>query len=167
LLPQAAGEAVRQLREAAAARQVTVTLAPNLPPVEVHAAAVELCLTNLISNAIKYHDPAKATRWVVVSGRISEHPGAGCDVVVEVRDNGLGVPPDAREALFDRFTRAHEGTVVGVEGTGLGLSIVRDTVEAIGGRVWAEFPGEGSVFAVALPCRRRDDHPKRPHDVGR
>jgi signal transduction histidine kinase len=76
LLPQAAGEAVRQLREAAAARQVTVTVAPDLPAVEVPAAAVELCLTNYLSNAIKYHDPAKPTRWVVVTGAKREYPGA-------------------------------------------------------------------------------------------
>jgi signal transduction histidine kinase len=44
-----------------------------------------------------------------------------------------------------------------VDGTGLGLSIVRETVEALGGRVWAEFPAEGSVFAFAVPCRRTSD----------
>jgi Signal transduction histidine kinase len=44
-----------------------------------------------------------------------------------------------------------------VEGTGLGLSIVRETVEALGGRVWAEFPERGSVFAFAIPCRRTAD----------
>jgi len=157
LLPQAAAEAVRQLREAAAAKRVTVTLAPDLPAVEVHAAAVELCLTNFISNAIKYHDPAKATRWVVVDGAVREYAGGACDLVVEVRDNGLGVPPEARAALFERFTRGPDEVVTGVEGTGLGLSIVRETIEAIGGRTWAEFPTEGSVFAFSLRCRRGED----------
>jgi signal transduction histidine kinase len=134
-----------------------VTLAPDLPAVEVHAAAVELCLTNFISNSIKYHDPAKATRWVVVGGAVREYADGGCDLVVEVRDNGLGVPQEARAALFERFTRGADNVITGVEGTGLGLSIVRETIEAIGGRAWAEFPPDGSVFAFSLRCRRGED----------
>ena len=156
-LPQAAAEAVRQLRETAAARGVDVRIDPTMPRVEVHAAAVELCLSNYVSNAIKYADPARDRRWVEVTGRVREYAGGGCDLVVEVRDNGLGVPSDVRGALFGRFVRGHEDTARTVEGTGLGLSIVRDTVESIGGRAWAEFPGEGSVFAFSLPCRREMD----------
>jgi len=81
----------------------------------------------------------------------------GCEIVIRVRDNGLGVPQDSRERLFQRFYRAHEGTVTGEEGTGLGLSLVRDAIEAIGGRVWAEFPERGSVFALSVPCAGGDD----------
>jgi len=157
VLPQAAAEAARQLREAAAARGVEVRLDPAMPRVEVHAAAVELCLSNYLSNAIKYADPAKTSRWVEVTGRLREYAGGGYDLVVEVHDNGLGVPAAVRGALFGRFVRVHENTHSTVEGTGLGLSIVRDTVESIGGRAWAEFPGEGSVFAFSLPSRREVD----------
>src|SRR5215207_197491 len=157
VLPQAAAEAARQLREAAAARGVEVRLDPAMPRVEVHAAAVELCLSNYLSNAIKYADPAKTSRWVEITGRLREYAGGGYDLVVEVRDNGLGVPPAVRGALFGRFVRVHENTHSTVEGTGLGLSIVRDTVESIGGRAWAAVPGEGSVFAFSLPCRREVD----------
>ncbi|HEX6038021.1 sensor histidine kinase, partial [Longimicrobium sp.] len=72
---------------------------------------------------------------------------------VHVRDNGLGVPREARAALFQRFYRAHEETVTGEEGTGLGLAIVRETMESVGGRAWAEFSGgHGSTFALAFPC---------------
>jgi len=74
-----------------------------------------------------------------------------------VRDNGRGVPEAARAQLFDRFFRAHESVLPDVEGTGLGLSLVRDVVESLGGRVWAEHPGEGVVFGFALPCRRMAD----------
>ncbi len=158
LLPQAAAEAVRQLRASAAASEVTVSLAPDLPPVEVHAAAVELCLTNYLSNAVKYHDPGRATRWAVVGGSVREYGGGECELIVTVRDNGLGVPEAGRATLFDRFTRAHEETVTGVEGTGLGLSLVRETVEAMGGRAWAEFPAEGgALFAFSIQCRRGSD----------
>lgn len=166
LLPTAAGEAVRSLREHAAARGVDVRVSPTLPPVEVHAAAVELCLANYLSNAVKYADPAKPARWAEVRASVRPAPVAmdaddagdgACELVVEVCDNGLGVPDAARDSLFNRFVRAHAETVTGIEGTGLGLSIVRETVEALGGRAWAEFPGEGSVFAFALPCRRSRD----------
>jgi signal transduction histidine kinase len=156
-LPQAAAEVVRQLREMARANGVTVRLAEEVPDVEVNAAAVELCLTNYVSNGIKYADPEKVTRWVEIRGRVERRDERGDSLVVEVRDNGLGVPAEAREKLFQRFYRAHE-TVTGVEGTGLGLSIVRETVESIGGRAWVEATDGGSTtFAFAIPCRRHDD----------
>jgi signal transduction histidine kinase len=157
LLPRAAAEAARSLRDFAAAHRVEVRVEP-LPEVEVSAAAVELCLTNLISNAVKYADPAKPARWVVVEGELGEGE-EGREVVVRVRDNGLGVPEPQREGLFRRFFRAHEHSASHVEGTGLGLSIVRETVRALGGRVWAEFPEVGTAFAFALPARREDDRP--------
>jgi two-component system sensor histidine kinase VicK len=78
--------------------------------------------------------------------------------VVEVRDNGLGVPAEVQGRLFERFFRAHEDTAAGVDGTGLGLSIVRETMEALGGRAWVQpNPDGGSVFAFAVPCRRSMD----------
>ena len=159
LLPDAAAEVARQLREMAQARGVQVRLAPDLPKVEVNAAAVELCLSNYISNAIKYSDPDKEERWVEVRASTHAVDGRGevCKLTIEVHDNGLGVPPDARDGLFKRFFRAHGGTVTGVEGTGLGLSIVRETVEALDGNAWAEFDGPGSVFAISLPCRDRSE----------
>ena len=113
---------------------------------------------NLISNSIKYADPAKESRTVEVRGYVmvsaADRPS---EVVVEVRDNGIGVPHALRGQLFERFFRAHKQTVPDVDGTGLGLSIVRETVESLGGRVWADFPQEGSVFAFAIPCRRTAD----------
>jgi two-component system phosphate regulon sensor histidine kinase PhoR len=153
-LPEAVREACRQVREAAQAAGLDVRVAGDIPDVEVNAAAVELCLTNYVSNAIKYVDPAKPDHFASVSAAIEQAPGdAGREVVVRVRDNGLGVPADKRDRLFERFFRAHE-TVTDAEGTGLGLSIVRDTIASIGGRAWAEFPADGSVFAFSMPYRR-------------
>jgi signal transduction histidine kinase len=157
-LPQAVAEATRQLTDLARAHRVAIRVAPDVPDVEISAAAVELCVANLVSNAIKYASPARADRWVAVEGHlVSDERGAPREVVVRVSDNGLGVPPEKRARLFERFFRAHEGALADIEGTGLGLSIVRETVESLGGRVWAEFPAEGSVFAFAAPCRRAAD----------
>jgi signal transduction histidine kinase len=155
LLPQAVAEAARQLRDRARASGVEVRLG-TLPSVEVVAAAVELAVTNYLSNAIKYSDPAQPERWVEVRGHTTEGgPGRGRELLVEVLDNGLGVPEAKRAGLFAQGFRAHEDTVTGVEGTGLGLSIVRDAVEALGGRAWATFPAEGGAcFVFALPARR-------------
>jgi signal transduction histidine kinase len=162
-LRAAAAEVARQLREAAAASGVQVRLSPDLPPVETNAAAVELCLANLISNAIKYADPAKSPRWVDVSARAETAPdGTPTEVIVEVRDNGVGVPEAARARLFERYFRAHESVLPAVEGTGLGLNLVREVVEGLGGRAWAEHAPGGTVFAFALPCRRAADAGLRP-----
>ncbi|MEO5567646.1 MAG: histidine kinase dimerization/phospho-acceptor domain-containing protein, partial [Gemmatimonadaceae bacterium] len=68
LLPHAAREAARQLRDMSEARGVSVHVAEDLPAVEVNAPAVELCLANYISNAIKYSDPKKPNRFVRVTG---------------------------------------------------------------------------------------------------
>jgi len=159
LLPEAANEAVRELKDAAKAKGVEVRIADDLPPIEVDAATVELCLMNYVSNGIKYSDSAKGERWVAIEATV-EGPDTEKDreVVIRVHDNGIGVPADKREQLFKEFYRAHGETVTDANGSGLGLSIVRETVESIGGRAWAEFPGEsGSTFAFAIPARRFDD----------
>ncbi len=155
LLASAVAEATRQLRDMASARGVRVRVEGDLPHVEVSAATVELALSNYISNAIKYSDPSKPERWIRVSARAERETD---ELVVRVTDNGIGVPEGQRERLFDRFYRAHGRSITGVEGTGLGLSIVRETVEQLGGRAWAEFPPNGeTVFAFAVPLRRAAD----------
>ncbi|MEP6905709.1 MAG: ATP-binding protein, partial [Gemmatimonadales bacterium] len=106
-LPTAALEVARQLRDAAHAKGVELRISPDLPGLEVNAAAVELCLSNLVSNAIKYADPAKREKWVEVRARRALDSLEDVLVVVEVHDNGLSVPADKRAQLFQRFYRAH------------------------------------------------------------
>jgi signal transduction histidine kinase len=156
LLASAVAEAVRQLRDMSDADRIDV-IVEDMPAVEVSAAAVELALVNLVSNAIKYADPAKPARWVRISG---EHAGEGDagHVVVTVRDNGLGVPVEGRARLFERFFRAHADSKTTIEGTGLGLSIVREAIQELGGRIWVEFPDDGgSAFMFTIPARRASD----------
>lgn len=155
LLPEAIKEACRQVREAAQAANIEIKLG-EIPAIEVSAAVVELCLTNYISNAIKYADPSRSDSRVEIS---AVHDPVAGEVIVMVADNGIGVPLEKREHLFERFFRAHE-TITRAEGTGLGLSIVRETVEAIGGRAWAEIQPVGSRFFFSLPVRREQDSEK-------
>ncbi len=167
-LKRAAAEAVRELRDSAVAAGIHIDL-DGLPEVEVSAAAVELALTNFISNAIKYADPDRAERRVRVVGRVDTGAEGGLgELVVEVHDNGRGVPVEHRGRVFDRGFRAHP-ELTGVEGMGLGLSIVRDAIETMGGRVWAEFPndeGSVSVFCFALPSRRAEEAPEPAQAAG-
>ena len=155
-LRAAATEAARGLREMAESNGVTIRIAEDMPAVDVDSAAVELCLVNYLSNAIKYADRAKDDRWAEVRAYYAAAGGpAGEELVVEVRDNGIGVPPERRAGLFGRFYRAHE-TVV--PGTGLGLSIVKETAESLGGRAWADFDDDdGSAFKFSIPARRLAD----------
>jgi signal transduction histidine kinase len=158
LLREAVAESARGLREMARDAGVEIRIAQDLPGVQVDAAAVELCLTNYISNGIKYSDPEAPERTVAVQASWDEGADEDRSLIIEVRDNGLGVPIDARDRLFERFFRSEN--TADVEGTGLGLNIVRETIEAIGGRAWAEFPDDGaagSVFKLALPARRTVD----------
>jgi signal transduction histidine kinase len=69
----------------------------------------------------------------------------------------LGVPEEKRSRLFERFFRAHEDALDGIDGTGLGLSIVRETAASMGGRAWAEFLDGGTAFYFSIPTRRKED----------
>jgi signal transduction histidine kinase len=148
-----ATEAARQLREMAEARGVAVRVADKMPAVTVDVGRLELALVNLVSNAIKYSDPAKAERFVEVSARVVED--GACEVTV--RDNGLGIPSDRVPSIFKRFTRAH---VAGAEsesiaGVGLGLAIVDDCVHALQGRIAVESrEAVGTTFRITLPDGR-------------
>jgi signal transduction histidine kinase len=158
LLPQAVSEAARQMRSLADGNNVEIRIAADLPAVEVDAAAVELCISNLLSYAIKYADASKDRSWVEVSGELIDPAKSIGELVVRVRDNGIGVPEKGRSRLFQQFYRAHGETVTNAEGTGLGLSLVRETAETLGGRAWAEFPSDGGlIIAISFPSRREED----------
>src|SRR5688572_6208080 len=146
-----AHEAARQLLEMAEARGVEIRIAEDLPMLTVDVGRLELVFVNLLSNAIKYSDPAKPDRRVEIRGTSTDEANS-CRI--EVRDNGVGIPPDARASIFQRFTRAHadRDELSHVSGIGLGLSIVEDCIRAMGGRidVWS-VQGEGTAFVLTLP----------------
>ncbi|MDQ3515487.1 MAG: HAMP domain-containing histidine kinase [Gemmatimonadota bacterium] len=155
-LRSAVAESARQLRSFGEQSGVRIEIGEDFPVVEVGAAAIELCLTNLISNAIKYHDRSKSDRWVRIGAEVERVDGPP-RVVVRVADNGLGVPLDERPRLFEQFFRATHEHTGEIEGTGLGLSIVRETAKSLGGRAWAEFKEGESIFAFSIPSRRGAD----------
>lgn len=145
-----AHEVGRQLREMAEHRGVEIRTADDLPVVVTDAARLELVLMNLMSNAIKYSDPAKPERFVEVLLSGASDDGR----TICIRDNGIGVPKDNVPFIFTDFYRASPemDAKLGIRGSGLGLAIVADCVRAIGGRISvASVEGEGTVFDLWLP----------------
>ena len=147
-----AWEVARQLREMAETRGVDILIDEPLPVLQIDLARLELILMNLVSNAIKYSDPAKRRRLVCVEA-------APCDTAsvtrIAVRDNGLGIPADRLDTIFRRFVRAHaeRDSELGVRGSGLGLAIAAECAEAVGGTIRVESTvGEGTTFYVDIPC---------------
>lgn len=117
-----------------------------LPEVRADRAALELVLTNLIANSIRYSDLNKPARYV----RVSAHPDEPDGWIVVVEDNGFGISPEAQPRVFERFFRAAADRKI--SGTGLGLSIVKEVVERWGGRVWLESEeGTGATFSFTIP----------------
>jgi len=115
------------------------------PRVRADRLVLRQALINLVDNAIKFTPQSGRVRI-----RLSETPSVA---VVDVIDSGPGVPPHAREHVFDRFYRIDGSEAVG---TGLGLSLARGGVEAIGGRLTLEQTGpEGSTFRIAIPRHAR------------
>ena len=148
-----AKEVARQLEDMAASRQVRIVVGSELPELCVDPARLELALMNLVSNAIKYSDPAKADSFVDISSQVQNDTGQR-KCVIRVCDNGLGIPEANRAAIFDRFFRAHAhmDTELGISGSGLGLAITADCVQAMGGTIECQSKiGEGSCFLITLP----------------
>ena len=123
------------------ATRVSVSLPDQVLFVEVDAGQIERALVNLLENALKFSRSADRVSIAVDAG---DH-----DVVVAVRDEGIGLAPGDLESIFEPFHRGASGS--GRVGAGLGLAIVRGFAQANGGRVWAESADRGATFFLALP----------------
>ncbi len=110
---------------------------------------------NLVSNAIKYSDPAKSERFVEID--VVPDPPTADTWTLRVRDNGLGIPQQVLPRLLHaRFLRAHahRDEELGNEGTGLGLSIVQECVASLGGKVtFSSVESDGTTVLATLPQR--------------
>lgn len=145
-LAQLGRRAVEMLAPRADKGQIELALrTPDaLPTIDGKQDELERLLLNLIENAIKYNRPG---------GRVDMHLQAeGSDLVIEVRDTGIGIPEEALERIFERFYRVDKGRARDQGGTGLGLSIIKHVAKNHGGTVEVESRlGEGSIFRVRLP----------------
>jgi signal transduction histidine kinase len=107
---------------------------------------LRIAVTNLLDNAIKYSGAKKDIEVIVSTPDID-------NVVLSVRDAGIGIPRDELKRVFKRFYRVHAAAAGQIKGTGLGLFIVRSVARRHGGDAYADSEGEGrgSTFTIRLP----------------
>ena len=124
---------------------VNVDIPDEVPVVEADQVKIEQAIFNLLDNALKYGGKSGLNVWISV--RCSDS-----DLLLEVKDNGPGIPLTDQPHIFERFYRVHKDRSRDAGGTGLGLSIVKHTIQAHGGTVSLESaPGSGSTFTIRLP----------------
>jgi signal transduction histidine kinase len=128
---------------ARSSRHTFVIETPDSVEINADVLRLEQVLANLLDNAIKYSpDGGEIT--------VSLRPAGPDAVEISVRDHGLGIPPEKRGQIFERFYQAHANGYR--SGLGLGLYISREIVELHGGEIRVEFPADGgSRFSVRLP----------------
>ncbi len=130
----------------ASPREVTLTVADDVPTLEADRRGLVRAVYNLLDNAAKYGAPDKP-----IEVRAERRNGA---VALEVKDGGSGLDEDEIPRIFDRFYRGRAARATAVKGTGLGLSIAETVVKAHEGRIVVESsPGAGSTFTILLPVR--------------
>ena len=136
-------EVIEELKSDVGDRHVEWKLGA-IPTVKGDPNMLRLVMTNLLSNALKYSSPTKEAR-IEVEARADNG-----ELVVAVRDNGVGFDPAYTHKLFGVFQRLHGSNEF--EGTGIGLANVRRIVSRHGGRTWAEgVLNEGATFYFSLP----------------
>jgi signal transduction histidine kinase len=119
--------------------------------IEVNADRTRLrqVMINLVNNALKFTEKGKITIRAVREDN---------NILISVKDTGIGIPPEHLEAIFSEFTQVDSSTTRKAGGTGLGLPISRKLIEMHGGKIWAEsngVDGEGSTFFIFMPIENR------------
>jgi signal transduction histidine kinase len=155
-LGQIAREAAEDHRPAARAAGHELECPAPEASLRLHTdpARVRQVLGNLLSNAVKY-TPAPGRITVRTERAEGGDSRPGPWAVLRVIDTGPGIPPEKREAIFDEFTRLHDGTQI--QGHGLGLAISRRVARLLGGDLDVSgAPGQGATFTLWLPLRDED-----------
>lgn len=105
---------------------------------------IQETIVNILANAVKY-TPCNGKIDIRVTDR-------GNEILIQIKDTGIGIPEDELPKIFDEFFRASNAKEVEKDGTGLGLSIARQVIERHNGKIWVEsVQGKGSTFHIELP----------------
>ncbi len=139
-----------QLEEMLNGNGIELKIKNDLGKITLEIAKLELILTNIITNAVKYSDLRKDDKYIHVERIQSEDD----QLILMISDNGLGIDDDMHEEVFKLRVRAHEDTDEGknIEGHGLGLYLAQEAAENLRGTISLESKvGEGSKFIIKLP----------------
>jgi tetratricopeptide (TPR) repeat protein len=127
--------------------RIRALIPDDIPHLYVNGEALSQALNNLLDNAFKF---SSADGEVEV--RVKKD---GDNVVIEVADQGIGIPQDEQGKIFEKFYQARNAVRQSAKGTGLGLTMVKHMAEAHGGRISVKSKfGEGSVFSLTLPINK-------------
>jgi signal transduction histidine kinase len=119
-------------------------------PAQVDVAKMTKVFSNLLMNAFKFSPPEEGKVWISLAHQDDE-------VAITIRDNGIGIPEDQLERIFDRFTQVEGQATRRFEGTGIGLALAKEIVTLHGGRIAVQsHVGQGSTFTVTLPRGNAD-----------
>ncbi len=126
-----------------------VDLPDDLPPIQADLEALQQILSNLLSNAATV-TPADGA--ITLHTRVEAKEYEPSYLLLQVTDQGGGIPPEDMPRVFSRLYRADNVLIQGIGETGVGLSIVKTLVDAHGGRIWVDSEmGQGSAFSILLP----------------
>jgi CheY-like chemotaxis protein/two-component sensor histidine kinase len=141
-----------------AGHQLTVDIPDGGIMIEADPHRMAQVLSNLLSNAAKYTPPGGCVRLAARA--------EGPELLISVRDSGIGIPPEMREAIFDMFTQVDQPLEEGVRGLGIGLTLVKSLVEMHDGSIEAlsDGVGQGSEFLIRAPIvvTERPNRPRAP-----
>ncbi len=131
--------------------ELVVDIRPDVPGRMVgDPTRLRQVIINLVGNAIKFTEAGEVEVTVAV-GKASIKE---TEILISVRDTGIGVPADKQQAIFDAFSQADVSTTRRYGGTGLGLAICAKLVQLMGGRIWLESQeGQGSIFHFTVGLR--------------
>jgi len=129
----------------------SVLLSDNVPEkIATDQKKLEQVIKNLVSNALKFTEKGKVT--------VDIQPDVGNNLIIEVVDTGVGIPPDKQALIFEAFQQAEGGTARKYGGTGLGLSISRELARLLGGKITLKSElGKGSTFTLVIPVEKQNE----------
>jgi two-component system sensor histidine kinase KdpD len=136
--------ALRQMKSVIEERKINLNTSDDLPPVRVDAELIQIVLTHLLDNALKYSPPDNP---ITIGARLGE---GGGKVIVYLADKGQGITVQEQAQIFEKFYRGKSERHL--QGTGMGLAIAREILRAHGEDIAvSSSPGQGSEFSFALP----------------